>query len=151
MSFGARAVLDRLVTHAESLGRFESVNSHEPKSAPGLGHRLAIWADKVDPVRTSGLDQTSARVTFLARIYQNMISEPQDAIDPDVLESLDVLMAAYSSDFDLGGSARHIDLLGAYGVGLSAQAGYISQDGRMYRVMTVTVPVVVNDAWTQGA
>ena len=146
----AQGLVDALVTHAQASGRFETVNSHEPKSAPGNGLRVAIWADKVTPVRTSGLNITSAMVTLMVRVYSNMISEPQDAIDPEIVGAVDVLMAAYSGDFELGGLAREIDLLGANGAGLSAQAGYLNQDGRLYRVVTITVPILVNDAWTQS-
>jgi hypothetical protein len=32
---------------------------------------------------------------------------------------------------------------------LSAQAGYINQDGKLMRVMTIMLPLVVNDAWVQ--
>ena len=147
---GAQGLVDALVTHAQASGRFETVNSHEPKSAPGNGLRVAIWADKVTPVRTSGLNITSALVTLMVRVYSNMVSEPQDAIDPEIVGAVDVLMAAYSGDFELGGLAREVDLLGAYGAGLSAQAGYLNQDGRLYRVVTITVPILVNDAWTQS-
>ena len=146
----AQGLVDALVTHAQASGRFETVNSHEPKSAPGNGLRAAIWADKVTPVRTSGLNLTSAMVTLMVRVYSNMIAEPQDAIDPEIVGAVDVLMAAYSGDFELGGLAREIDLLGANGAGLSAQAGYLNQDGRLYRVVTITVPILVNDAWTQS-
>ena len=146
----AQGLVDALVTHAQASGRFETVNSHEPKSAPGNGLRAAIWADKVTPVRTSGLNLTSTMVTLMVRVYSNMISEPQDAIDPEIVGAVDVLMAAYSGDFELGGLAREVDLLGANGAGLSAQAGYLNQDGRLYRVVTITVPILVNDAWAQS-
>ena len=46
--------------------------------------------------------------------------------------------------------AMNIDLLGAYGQKLSAQAGYITIDSHMYRIMTLTIPCVINDLWTQA-
>lgn len=145
------ALLDVIVGHAMAAGLFERVNTHEPKSAPGKGLRVAIWADRIEPVRSSGLDVTSARVVFNERVFSDMLQEPQDAIDPNIIRAVDTLMAAYSGDFDLGGNARHVDLLGAYGVPMSAQAAYVNQDQRLYRVMTITLPIIVNDAWTQAA
>jgi hypothetical protein len=79
-----------------------------------------------------------------------MLSEPQDAIDPEMLNAVDVLFTAYNGDFDLGGEVRNIDLLGQFSNGLSAQAGYINVSGNNYRVMTITLPMVVNDAWSQA-
>jgi hypothetical protein len=131
-------------------GLFESVNGHEPKNAPGNGLTAALWADTVEPVRSSGLASVSARVTFNVRIYSSMLAEPQDGIDPNVLRAVSVLLTAYVGDFTLGDEARHVDIFGAYGAPLRAQAGYINQDGRMYRVMTISMPVVFNDCWTEA-
>jgi hypothetical protein len=33
---------------------------------------------------------------------------------------------------------------------MTARAGYINQDNKMYRVMTITLPLVVNDTWLQS-
>lgn len=145
-------VFDRVQSHALELGLFETVNTHEPKAAPGQGLRCAIWVQAIGPLPLeSGLAATTSRVEFSVRIYQNMLSEPMDAIDPAMLTAVDTLIGAYSGDFTLGGAVREVDCLGAAGAPLSAQAGYINQDGKLFRVMTITLPVVVNDAWTQEA
>lgn len=151
MTLNAGSILDTLVSHAMELGVFERVNTHEPKNAPGHGMTVALWCNAIDPIQSSGLDSTSARLTFNLRIYQSMLSEPQDAIDPNVIDATDQLMTAYSGDFDLGGDARHVDLLGAYGKPLSALAGYIAQSDKIYRIMDITIPVVINDVWEQTA
>lgn len=151
MSLNTTAVLDAIVSHALAAGLFDTVNSHEPKVAPGTGLACAIWADSIRPVPTgSGLQKTTALAIFNVRIYQNMLSEPQDAIDPAMINAVDALMTAYSGDFELGGNVRNIDLLGQTTFSLSAQAGYINQDGRLYRVMTIMLPVIINDAWSQS-
>lgn len=142
-------LFDRLMSHVMSLGLFETVNSHEPKSAPGQGLHAAFWLDSIGPIKTSGLASSSGLVTFNLRMYGSMLTEPQDAIDPAMLVALDGILAAYSGDFTLDGLVRQVDLLGAYGPGLSARAGYLEQGGQMFRVMTVTLPLVVNDIWNQ--
>jgi hypothetical protein len=143
-------IIDALVSHAARLGRLERVNGHEPKSAPGRGLSAAIWADRIAAVpATSGLRTTSALVVMNVRLYSNMLQEPQDAIDPNLVACADELMAAYSGDFELGGLVQAVDLLGRTGTALAAQAGYISQDNRLYRVITITVPLIINDAWEQ--
>lgn len=146
----ADSILDRLTSHAMSTGLFERVNTHEPTNAPGNGLTCALWADRIGPVRSSGLNSTSARIIFNVRIYSNMNAEPQDAIDPNVIKAVDTLFTAYSGDFTLGvDDVRHIDLLGVYGIPLEARAGYLKQDGSEYRVVTISVPVIVNDVWEQ--
>lgn len=150
MSLDITTILDGIVSHAMALGLFERVNQHEPKNAPGNGLTAAVWADSIAPTPAgSGLASTSARVVFNVRIYSSANAEPADAIDPNILAATSALMGAYSGDFELGGSVRNVDLLGQGGVPLSAQAGYLQQDGRLYRVMTLVLPVLVNDVWEQ--
>lgn len=149
-------LIDALASHALTLGVFGRVNRHEPKSAPGKGLNAAIWVQGLGPAPGgSGLAATSVRAEFAVRVFQDMLSDPQDAIDPAVLTAVDALMSAYSSAFTLSLAStvdvRMIDLLGAYGEPLRAQAGYLNQDNRLYRVMTVFVPLIINDVWTQGA
>jgi hypothetical protein len=146
------ALMTGVADHALRSGLFERVNGHEPKNAPGNGLTAAVWVDTIDPVAlASGLAATAARVAVMLRIYSSMLQEPQDAIDPNVVSAASALMASFSGDFDLGGQVRNVDLLGQHGVGLRAQAAYLEQDRKHYRVMTVTVPLIINDVWNQVA
>lgn len=153
MAFDQAAVntlFDKVVSHAMSLGIFETVNAHEPKSKPGSGLRCAIWVQSILPVgRASGLSSTSGIVTLNARLYSSFLQQPLDSIDPDLLTATTTLLGAYTGDFDLGGSARNIDLLGMYGASMGAVAGYLNIDSQVFRIMTITLPVVVDDLWTQ--
>lgn len=152
MAINSQALIDALASHALSIGHFDQVNQHEPKTAPNRGLTCAVWIDRIEPARgRSGLNSTSARVTFNVRIYQNFIKKPQDSIDPEVMEAADKLFEAYSGDFTLDGQAAFIDLMGAsQGHPLFGQSGYINIDNKVYRVFTMTVPVIVNDAWPQA-
>lgn len=151
-------VIDKIVSYALASGRFDSVNGHEPKSAPGNGIVFAVWAQAIRPARLSGLAATSALVQFQGRIYIPFNQQPYDMIDPQVMAATTDLMSAFSGDFNFGGAAnvRYVDLLGAEGAnlgssGLAALAGYVEIDRRMYRIMTITIPIVINDAFTQVA
>lgn len=138
--------------HASTLGMFERVNTHEPKNAPGPGLTAAVWVQSILPTaRQSGLATTSARVEMNLRIETNMLAEPQDMIDPRIMAATDALIGAYSGDFDLGGLIAYVDLLGQHGAPLGAAAGYLDHDRKLYRVMTVTVPLIINDVWNQVA
>ncbi len=144
------ALYDAVVSHALALGQFEQVNTHEPKNAPGNGLQCAVWVQEIGPT-SSGLASTSARVEFSVRIYSNMLQEPQDLIDPHIFLAVDALLTAYSGDFSLGGTVRTVDLAGMSGNPLRAVAGYLDIDQKMYRIMTITLPVLLNEAWTQAA
>jgi hypothetical protein len=151
VSLGTQALVDVLVSHAASSGRFDRVNAHEPKNVPGSGLTAALWAQELRPIPASGLDTTSVLFVVQVRIYQSMLSEPQDAIDPAVFDAADDLMSRYTGDFTLGGLVRSLDLLGSYGTPLSGQAGYVETDRILNRCFTLTVPLIVNDVWSQVA
>lgn len=144
-------ILAALESHALRLGVFETVNTHELKAAPGRGLRAEIWNQSGGPVASgSGLRETTAVLLWQVRVRTNMLQEPQDRIDPDVMGAVDLLVAAYSGDFQLGGLIRNVDIFGAGGQGgLRWQAGYLTQDQGVYRIMDVFVPTIVNDAWVQ--
>jgi len=146
----SRQVLDVLISEAERLGVFERVNTHEAKSAPGRGLYCSIWLQEVaaDP-RTSGLAATSVRLTWLARVQSNFLAEPQDGIDPNILDAADLFLDAMQGDLDVGGHALSIDVLGLSGVRLGGRAGYVDQDGKKFRVMDITIPVLLDDVWVQ--
>lgn len=151
MTLNTVATLDVITSHALSTGLFDRVNTHEPKNAPGSGLSGAVWADRILPVPTgSGLASTSALMIVKFRIYTSMISEPQDSIDPMMIDAVDALMTAYSGDYELGGNVRCVDLLGMAGVTLSATAGYLDISGKIYRVITIDIPLIINDAWSQS-
>lgn len=146
------SILDKITSHAAASGHFDQVNGHEPKNAPGRGLSCAVWVNKIGPAfNSSGLNSTSAVLTFHVRLYSPMLQEPQDAIDPNLIKALHVLIAAYAGDFEFGGSVRMVDLRGADSGGLSAQAGYLNQDQQLFRVFTIELPVITNDAWDEVA
>jgi hypothetical protein len=150
MTIDVKALIQAVTDHAMLSGHFDSVQGHEPKSAPGNGLTYAVFLSAIGPARNaSGLSETSARVELTGRIYTPFLKRPEDDIDPGVAVAVDDLMEAYSADFDLGGRARNVDLLGASGVPLGGRAGYQKIGDSIYRVFDLTIPIVVNDAWNQ--
>lgn len=151
MALVIQTLVDAVVSHTQQLGYFDRVNTHEPKNAPGNGISCSIWFDRIDAIRGSGLASTSARVALNIRIMTSMVQEPQDLIDPNLAEALNALLASYHNDLELDGLVRMIDVLGAYGAPLAAQAGYMNQDKKIYRLFDITLPLIVNDVWDQSA
>jgi hypothetical protein len=75
-----------------------------------------------------------------------------DNVDLQLAAAADDLMRAYTGDFTLGSQVANVDLLGESGTRLEGRAGYLQpSDGQVYRVFTITLPIVVNDLWDQAA
>ena len=150
---GFRQIIAELSSHAEALGVFDRVGLHEPANAPGNGLQMAFWVDRVRPTpQTSGLAATSAVVVIQARMTTTLDAEPADAIDVNLMDALDLYLAALNGDFELAGSAMAVDLLGISKVEqLRAEAGYLQQQGQKFRAYMVWIPVLVANAWTQSA
>lgn len=153
MTIDIAGIFDAAQSHALATGLFEQVNLHEPDSPPRTGLTAGLWVDGVAPIALrSGLAATSCRVLLKLTIYLNADNQDRDAVDPAILGAVDVMMGAYTGDFDLNSTISEIDLLGQYGIVLGAQAGYVKDGvGRILRVMTLSIPCIINDAWTQAA
>lgn len=151
MSLGTTNIVDAVVTHALTSGLFSQVNAHEPKNPPSTGLACAVWADRVGGIRRSGLDSMSARLALTVRVFKPLVAEPADDVDAVVLGAVDTLFTAYCGDFTLGGLIRHVDILGAEGPQLDAALGYFTVDDVDYRVATITLPLIINDLWTEVA
>lgn len=151
MALDMTGILNAVVSHSQGLGRFERVNTHAPDNAPGTGLSAAVTVTEVGPVAAaSGLIATTSRVALSVMVFAPVPQEPADDIEPAIIAAADALLAAYSGDFELGGLVRNVDLLGAYGTPLSAQTGYVTIDAQTYRVAIITLPLIVNDLWTQA-
>lgn len=149
--FDPQGIFTALKDHAMSSALFERVNGHEPKNAPGLGLNAAVWANRILPVpMRSGLSVVSILCVMNVQIYSSMMQEPQDFIDPNIMNAVGALMAAYAGDFTLGNLIDNVDIFGAYGYQFGAQAGYLDADNRKYRIMTIMLPLVINDVWNEA-
>jgi hypothetical protein len=147
---GFRTLIDKLRSHAMSLGVFENVGSHEPKSVPGTGITGALWPQTIQPSIHSGLNSTAALVVLTLRAYTNFIAEPQDEIDPNLIDAIDSLYATYTGNFTLDGIVMAIDLMGIEGTPLKVDAGYVQINQTMYRIMDMTIPVIYPGIWAQS-
>jgi hypothetical protein len=150
MALDVLPYMRKVADHCARTGAIDTINKHEPKSAPGRGMHAALWIQQVGPA-DSGLASTSAKVTIMLRFYQNALMRPMDAIDPLIWRAAGLVIGRLTADVTLDDTARCIDLLGHYGVPLSAIAGYAMVDQTMYRVVDVTIPVILNDVWEQVA
>lgn len=152
MAIDVTGVFASVESHLRDGGLFDQVGMHEPKSGPGTGMAAVAWVSRLRALAlVSGLSSVSVRLELSIRVYKNMLSQPQDDIDTEVLQAVDALLNDFAGDFELGGEVMHVDLLGAYGDSLAAEAGYLEQDGKLYRVMVITLPLILADVWTEVA
>lgn len=145
----AAAIWSGLLSHLKALGVFADVLGHEPVDPP-VGLVAALTGDTINPVTSSGLGATSTRLNLVLRIYLSADTEPRDDIDPTMVTAFAKVGASLSGDFDLGGLLREVDLLGIEGEPLSGRFGYVRIVGPLYRLLTVQLPLVCNDVWTQA-
>lgn len=151
MSLDMAGILNAVVSHAQGLGLFERVNTHQSDNAPGNGLTCAVTVAEVGPTAgASGLVSTTSRIALSVMVFAPVVQEPADDIEPVLIGAADALFAAYSGDFELGGLVRDVDLLGAHGTPLSAQTGYVTIDAQTYRTVIITLPLIVNDLWSQA-
>jgi hypothetical protein len=152
MASNIRTTLDNLVSALQTLGIFDRVQGVEPKSPPGNGLTAAIYFANATPTaNASGLNRASGLYVFTLRIYINMLQEPAEDIDPMLVAAVDAVFNALAGDIDLGATVRNVDFFGANGTSLAARAGYVDVGGTMYRVVDITIPLVVNDTTQEFA
>lgn len=142
----------RLVSPCKQIGAFRSaVIQHEPKAAPTANPALALWWSDIGPARGgSGLSATTARIEYSGRVYLNFKSRSEEDIDPLLMSLTSQVIGAFSSSFTLDGDVAFIDLLGAYGNPLAAKPGYLAMDSQEFRIAELTIPLIVDDVWSQG-
>lgn len=146
-------LIDAVLSQAATLGVFETVAEHDQLNAPSNGVAFNVLFGKVLPARgSSGLASTTAVVLLNAYLYrQTAGSLPLDQVDKSMVDALSVFFTSLHGGYTLGGLVRQVDVLGEFGTPLSATGGYTDYAGAQYRVIKVTIPLVVNDAWEQVA
>jgi hypothetical protein len=149
-----RRYMEALASHAASSGHFTGGELGDIGSTPdNTGLTFVIWPGPGNPIPgRSGLNATSVAINFMLRIFRSVNSDPLGEIDPEMIDATDALLNAYTGDFTLDGLVAEIDLLGQYGTSLSWDSGYIEMDSSTrFRIVDITIPLIINDVWTQEA
>jgi hypothetical protein len=79
--------------------------------------------------------------------------DPLDAVDPKITSAASSMVRLYVGDFTLGGLVSNVDIFGAGGKPLAAEAGWLTiggDGGGRYRSMITTLPLVCNNIWDQA-
>lgn len=148
-------LIDNVVSDVQRSGWCDRVNEQEPYRKPGHGITAAVFPDYMGPTKVSGLASTSARIVVFVRLFMPLplpnrnFPGQGDVIDRRLLKATSNILRRYHDDFDFEGTIRNVDLLGAHGQALEARTGYLEIDKVHFRVVTITVPCIVNDVWPQ--
>jgi hypothetical protein len=150
-TFDIEPLMDYVASTAMASGYFTVVNKHEAVGNIGT-YVASVWLQHIGPARGgSGLNATSLRVELTLRIYSAMITAPSDEIDPNMARAAMAVLTSFSGAFSIGDTVRDIDLLGEFGTPLSGKAGYLNLSTQVYRVMDITIPIIVDDVLSQAA
>lgn len=145
-------LFDAVKSTTQKLNRFASTEIDEPWNSPGKGLYCSVTLGPLRPQGArSGLNKTSGTLTLIATIWAHGVPRTGGRVDPQVLAAAVALMRALSADLDFGdfglaGTVRNIDLMS-----MSADPGWADFQDAKYRVVIVTVPVVLNDMFAQSA
>lgn len=143
-------VLDALTDHAERLGVFDIVMEGDPVGLPGDQMVLSWNADSGRPERTmSGLAATSILLTVIGRTFISNKVSPMAGLERKLLVVVDTVMESFHAQIQLGETDMHVDVLGQSGVDLRWQAGFVPVDDELYRVVDITIPVIITDMYAQ--
>jgi hypothetical protein len=140
----AEALFSAIRSMAKKLAVFPAVIGHDPENAPPAGLSCSIMLGTVKPVTSSGLASVSGEVTLMVHVWNFASKRPLDDVDPAVLAATCSLMGAFAGGFTLGGTVREVDLFG-----MDAQPGYVNFEGKEFRTMQISVPIVINDLFEE--
>lgn len=152
MAFDFQGLIDAVASYAGTTGEFERVATHEPKARPGNGMTCSMWYEQISPIAAaSGLGAVTGLIELTMRPQvQTNTAQPADQTDPLIMRAVAALITKFAGGFTMAGVVRNVDLLGAHSQGLRARTGYVTQDGAVYRVTDVSVPLIVNDLFAEA-
>lgn len=148
MSLDTKAIMSKLATIGLASGLFVKVSKYEPRGQPGNRVTLSLISGPLRPITSSGLNNASLRWQIDGRVYMPMNTEPAGDLDVVLTAAAAKYMEALCGQFTLGGLIRCIDVFGSDGEPLSATPGYIDHNDKLYRVITLEIPLLINEQWT---
>lgn len=148
MSLDTRAIMEALSTIGKKSGLFVRVSKFEPRGQPGNRVTLSLISGPMQPITSSGLNNASLRWQIDGRVYLPMNYEPQEDADIVLTAAAAKFLEDLCGQFTLGGLVRCVDVFGSDGAPLSATPGYMEQNDKMFRVITLVIPLLINQQWT---
>lgn len=150
------AIYNAVVDKAKVSGLFDRYNDHEPDNPPGRGLTFSALLGPLKPVgAVSGLSMSSALFELTLRLEIPRTAKSPGQTDKALLYAAVTLMAGYIGDFELAGVpdglVRNVDIHGAHSSGLGFVPGWNIAGEVPYRMGDISLPLILNDVFTQGA
>ena len=152
--------IDTIITNVVNLAKaqtsggnplFVDVLDYECRAMPPDGIIAAVYFNELAGLAgQSGMDSTTGSLVLNVRLYTSTVRQPYGATERGIVRAAQQMCGALNADFTLDSAVRNVDIFGASGTQLRAVGGYIpAQDGKLMRVITITLPAIVNDCWEQ--
>ena len=141
MAIKTRAVMLNLQSKLLATGRFKAVTIGEPTRAPESPHAAVLMSRYEHPTTT--LSGTIERRTLMIRIYIKAFQEPTADVEYLLDDLVTETMEDIFEDYDLGGNVRAVEP-----TLVTATSGYQQVDDTTFRLVDISVPVIIDDSAT---
>ena len=146
MAFNPKPIMEKLRSFLAASARFPGgTGIGEPKAPPTSAYASVILGPITLTEPTAG-GATSGRIDLIVRIYRDAINEPLEDTEFLMATTVLELFEDFCGDFDFG-DANVRNLLP---LDMAATPGYQTIGNTLYRVMDITVPLMVNDMTTMA-
>ena len=78
----------------------------------------------------------------------DLLAEPADRVETDLAKVVSKYINLILADSNLGGTIKTIDVAGMSGEAVGARWGIVTIDNKMFRVVDITIPCLVDDSAT---
>jgi len=146
MAFDITSTINVVVSFLQKRGEYSLVQIGEPKSPPRGDLAAAVFVSDASVVGVT-LQTTIEIHELTIRLYRNMMEEPEEDNELRISQAVTGIVSDLLGDYDLGASVRNI-AVGEYGRTVSATYGYLDVGGTMYRMVDISVPLVVDGSAT---
>lgn len=146
MAFDITTTINLVVSFLQKRGEYSFVQIGEPKSPPRGDLAASVFVSDASVVGVT-LQTTIEIHELTIRLYRNMMEEPEEDNELRISQAVTGIVSDLLGDYDLGASVRNI-AVGEYGRTISATYGYLDVGGTMYRMVDISVPLVVDGSAT---
>jgi hypothetical protein len=152
MPFDIGDTLDRIETYLSKSGHIRGgqqigAYTQPPDTGQGPAAFITMTGTSVVEITLAGnpIEQHVVMITILL----DALREPASGVEKDLAVAASNVLTDLLSEYDLGGSIRNVDPAGMHGTGFTTRWGYLEISNKMYRIVDITIPLVVD--WTDSA
>ena len=150
VAFNIKSSLQAISSYIQASGYVQKSTIGEPESPPTERLAASVYMGNTAIVSLT-LNTTIEVHTVIVRFYMDMLREPTEQIEFKLAEVVSGIFNDLLGEYDLGATIRNIDAAGSHGTSLGAVWGYTDVGGKMFRVVDLSIPLLVDDSATLAA